>query len=118
MGLKDKFSKTVKSGKSTKDTVHKEAKKEFSEDKKLVVGHAKRMKELWRTKETVQLKTDAIAILWNKRDSEAEFFAAFDEITKEGYRLVWSEVVKAINAGPIAIQIGTYYYFQHRDFIK
>ncbi len=118
MGLKEKFSKKDKSGKPTTGDIKKELKEEVKEDKKLVVGHAKRMRQLWHTKETVQLKTEAIAVLWNKRDSEEKFFAAFDKITKEGYRLVLSEEVKAINAGPISFQIGKYYYFQHRNFIK
>ncbi len=115
MGLKEKFSKKDK---SASDKVKKELTEEVKEGKKIVVGHAKRMKQLWRTKETVQLKTDAIAVLWNKRDSEVEFFAAFDKITKEGYHLVLSEEVKAINTGPISFQIGTYYYFQHKSCIR
>jgi len=113
VGIKEKFSK-----KSTSENLKKDISAELQEDKKSVVGHAKQITHLWRSKEVVQLKTDAIAVLWKKRGHEERFFTEFDKITKEGYRMVLTEAVKAIDAGPIAIQIGSYYYFQHRNFIK
>ena len=57
-------------------------------------------------------------MLWKKKGYEEQFFAEFDKVTKEGYQMVLSEGVKALDAGPIDIQIGSYYYFQHRNFIK
>jgi hypothetical protein len=118
MGIKEKFSKKEKSKKSTSKNLKKDISAELQEDKKSIAAHAKQVKKLWRSKETVQLKTDAIAVLWKKRGHEEQFFAEFDKITKEGYQMVLTEAVKAIDAGPIAIQIGSYYYFQHRNFIK
>ena len=118
MGIKDRFSKKTKPKESTSDTVKKEIHTEYEEEKKQVVGHVKRIKTLWRSKEIVQLKTEAIAVLWKKKGYETQFFEAFDKITKEGYHMVLSEGVKALDAGPIDIQIGHYYYFQHRNFIK
>ena len=117
MGFKDKFSKKEKPEKTT-DKVKKELHTEYQEDKKQVVGHAKRIKTLWRSKEVVQLKTEAIVVLWKKKGYEPQFFEEFDKITKEGYQLVLMEGVKALDAGPIDIQIGNYYYFQNRKFIK
>ena len=118
MGLKEKFSKKGKPKKSTTDNVKKELKEEYQEEKKQVVGHAKRIRSLWRSKEIVQLKTDAIVVLWKKRGHEAEFFVEFEKITREGYELKLSEGVKAIDVGPINMQIGMYYFFQHKNFIK
>jgi hypothetical protein len=118
MGIKEKFSKKDKSKKSTTDTVKKELHTEFEEDKKQAVGHAKRIKHLWRSKEVVQLKTEAIAVLYKKRGYEEKFFIEFGILTKEGYQMVLSEAVKAIDAGPIDMQIGTYYYFQNKKFIR
>ena len=118
MGIKERFSKKTKQDKSTKDTVKKELHTEYEEDKKQVVGHAKRIKNLWRSKEVVQLKTEAIVVLWKKKGYESQFFEEFDKTTKEGYQMVLMEGVKALDAGPIDIQIGNYYYFQHRNFIK
>jgi len=118
MGIKEKFSKKDKSKKSTTDTVKKELHEEYQEDKKQTVGHAKRIKQLWRSKEIIQLKTDAIVVLWKKRGYEEQFFEAFDKITKEGYQMVLVEDVKAIDAGPLDIKIGNYYYFQNKKFIR
>ena len=118
MGIKEKFSIKTNPDKSTKDKVKKELHTEYQEDKKQVIGHAKRIKSLWRSKEVVQLKTEAIVVLWKKKGYEPLFFEEFDKITKEGYQLVLMEGVKALDAGPIDIQIGNYYYFQHRNFIK
>ena len=67
MGLKDKFSKKDKVKKSKTESVKNELHAEIGEDKTQVVGHAKRVRHLWRSKEIVQLKTDAVAVLWKKR---------------------------------------------------
>ena len=118
MGFKDKFSKNEKQENISSDKVKKELKSEYEEDKKQAIGHAKRIKNLWKSKEVIQLKTEAIAILYKKRGYEEKFFAEFERLTKEGYHMVLMEAVKAIDAGPIDIQIGTYYYFQNKKFIK
>lgn len=118
MRIKDRFSKKEKPKKSTTDVVKEEFSKELKDDKDKVIKHSKRIKNLWQTKDIIQLKTDSIAILWKKKGREDEFFAEFEKITKEGYELKMSEGVKALDAGPIDIQIGYYYYFQHKDFIK
>ena len=118
MRIKDRFSKKEKSKKLTTEKIKKELKDELKDDKEKVLKHSKRIKKLWQTKEIVKLKTDAIAVLWKKRGREDEFFAEFDKITKEGYQMVVMESVKALDVGPIDMQIGYYYYFQHKDFIK
>jgi len=118
MGLKEKFSKKDKSEKSTTGGIKKELSSEYDEGKKQVVGQAHRLKNLWKSKEVVQLKTDAIAVLFKKKGYEEKFFEEFNKITKEGFQLVLMEPVKAIDAGPIDIQIGNFYYFQHKSCIR
>lgn len=116
MCLKEKFSKKDKVGKT--ENAKNELQKEYDEGKKQFLGQAKRMKNLWKSKEIVQLKTDAIAVLYKKRGYEEKFFEEFNKITKEGYQMVLMEPVKAIDAGPIDMQIGSYYYFQHKSCIR
>ena len=118
MGLKEKFSKKGKSEKSTTDSIKKELGSDYEESKKQVIGQAHRIKNLWKSKDIVQLKTDAIAILYKKKGYEDKFFEEFEKITKEGYKMMLMEPVKAIDAGPIDIQIGNFYYFQHKSCIK
>ena len=98
--------------------IKKELNEEVQENKKQIIGKAKSIRKLWKNKEIVQLKTDAIAVLFKKRGYEDEFFTEFDTLTKEGYQMVLMEPVKAIDAGPIDIQIGHYYYFQKGSLIK
>ncbi len=118
MGLKEKFSKKDKSEKSTTGGIKKELGSEYDEGKKQLVGQAHRLKNLWKSKEVVQLKTDAIAVLFKKKGYEEKFFEEFNKITKEGFQLVLMEPFKAIDAGPIDIQIGNFYYFQHKSCIR
>ena len=96
----------------------KELNEEVQENKKQLIGKAESIKKLWKNKEIVQLKTDAIAVLFKKRGYEDEFFTEFDNLTIEGYKMVLMEPVKVIDAGPIDIQIGNYYYFQKGALIK
>lgn len=101
-----------------KSTLKKELTDGVQEDKKQLIGKVKNIKKLWKNKEIVQLKTDAIAVLFKKRGYEDEFFTEFDNLTNEGYKMVLMEPVKVIDAGPIDIQIGNYYYFQKGSLIK
>ena len=57
-------------------------------------------------------------MLWKKKGYETQFFEEFDKVTKESHQMVLMEGVKARDAGPIDIQIGNYYYFQNKKFIK
>jgi len=122
MGLRDKFSKDKKTledaNEKAKKGLKKELSEELSENKKQILSKAKNIRKLWKNKETLQLKNDAVAVLFKKRGYEAEFFVEFENLTKEGYQMVLIEPVKAIDAGPIDMQIGNYYYFQKGKLIK
>ena len=98
--------------------IKKELNEEVQENKKQIIGKVKSIKKLWKNKEIVQLKTDAIAVLFKKRGYEDEFFTEFNNLTKEGYRMMLMEPVKALDAGPLDIQIGNYYFFQKGSLIK
>jgi len=117
MGLKERFSKKGKSEKSSSG-IKKELGTDYGEGKKQIVGQAHRLKNLWKSKEVVQLKTDAIAVLYKKKGYEEKFLEEFDKITKEGYQMVLMEPFKALDAGPIDIQLGNFYYFQHKSCIR
>ena len=101
MGIKDKILKKSKTENVSKEVVKKELHTEYEEDKKQVVGHAKRIKNLWRSKEVVQLKTEAVVVLWKKKGYETQFFEEFDKTTKEGYQMVLMEGVKALDGRAI-----------------
>ena len=49
------------------------------------------IKKILKTKNIIFLKTDATAILVRRKGNEQEFFKEFDNITKEGYKMMLSE---------------------------
>ena len=78
---------------------------------------SKYLKEIIKSKEVVQIKTDATAILLRKKGNEEEFFKEFDNITKEGYKMMlYEEVTDPVPV--INVIIGYLYFFQHKKYIN
>jgi len=73
-------------------------------------------KKIIRSKDIVQMKTDSIAILVRKKGFEEEFFKEFDNMTKEGYKMMLSEELTDPIPG-IRVIIGYLYFFQHKKYI-
>ncbi len=102
MGLKDKIQGTSTSIKEQLD-YKKEGSKYF--------------KKIIQSKKIVLAKTDTAAILFRKQGNEEEFFKEFDNITKEGYKMMLSE--KVTNPVPmVTIIVGYLYFFQHKKYIN
>ena len=106
---------SVKSFKEAKDVVTTDSIKEQLDSLK---AEGKRLKKIFQSKEIIQLKTESIAILLRKMGREDEFFAAYEKLTREGYRLVLREELREIPLSTgFNFQIGVYYYFQHKKYI-
>ena len=75
------------------------------------------LKKILQSKNIVYIKTDATAILVRKKGNEQEFFEEFDEITKEGFKMMLSEEVTDPVPG-INIILGYIYFFQNKKFIN
>ncbi len=74
-------------------------------------------KNIIQSKKIVLNKTDTSAILFRKKGNEEEFFKEFDNITKEGYKMMLSEEV--ISPAPVVtIIVGYLYFFQHKKYIN
>jgi len=102
MGLKGRIQGT---GTSIKEQL--DSKKEGS----------KYFKKIIQSKKIVLDKTDTVAILFRKKGNEEEFFKEFDNITKEGYKMMLSEEVT--NPVPVVtIIVGYLYFFQHKKYIN
>ena len=66
-------------------------------------------KQYWDKDGVIQFKSEYIAILQRKHGAQVEFIIAFEDLTKEGYRLM------AIDEGKessFASGINSFYYFQ------
>jgi len=78
---------------------------------------SKYLKKIIQSKEIVQIKTNAIAILVKKKGHDEEFFKEFDNVTKEGYKMMLSEELTDPIPG-IRVIIGYLYFFQHKKYIN
>ena len=73
-------------------------------------------KKIIKSKDIVERKTDSIAILVRKKGFEEEFFKEFENITKEGYKMMLSEEITDPIPG-VRVVIGSLYFFQHKKYI-
>ena len=94
--------------------------KETGTSVKEQIGYMKKdtqfSKNIIKSKDIVARKTDSIAILVRKKGFEEEFFKEFENITKEGYKMMLSEEITDPIPG-IRVVIGSLYFFQHKKYI-
>ena len=75
-------------------------------------------KKYWNKYGVIQFKNERIAILHRGRGAQVEFIVAFDDVTKEGYRLMAIDEGQEANVGGVTAGVSSYYYFQKMDFVK
>jgi hypothetical protein len=75
-------------------------------------------KAMWQKGRVVQFKNDKIAILMRAHNSQVQFIVAFDQVTREGFRLMAIDEGKEASAGGFTGGVSSYYYFQKMDFVR
>lgn len=75
-------------------------------------------KRNWQKGRVVQFKNDKIAILMRAHASQVQFIVAFDQVTREGFRLMAIDEGKEASAGGFTGGVSSYYYFQQMDFVR
>ena len=75
-------------------------------------------KSQWHKDGIIQFKNERIAILQRMWGAQVQFIVAFDEVTKEGYRLMAIDEGKTANAGGFSGGANAYFYFQKMDYVK
>jgi len=75
-------------------------------------------KAQWHKDGIIQFKNERIAILQRMWGAQVQFIVAFDEVTKEGYRLMAIDEGKTANAGGFSGGANAYFYFQKMDYVK
>ena len=77
-------------------------------------------KPSWDKNGVIQYKTEHIAILQRKWGMQVEFIIAFDDLTKEGYRLMAVDEGKTggDSSGGFTGGVNSYFYFQNMKFVK
>ena len=74
-------------------------------------------KPLWDKNGIIQFKNEQIAILKRAIGVQVEFIIAFDDLTKEGYRLIVIDEGKETGMGGLGGGISSYFYFQKRELV-
>lgn len=81
-------------------------------------SEAQDLQKIFKSKDFVYYKTDAIAIALRKLGKTKEFMDEVDKLTREGYRLVHQEVIRNIPlGGGFSFPLGSFYFFQHIKYI-
>ena len=75
-------------------------------------------KAMWQKGRVVQFKNDKIAILMRAHASQVQFIVAFDQVTREGFRLMAIDEGKEASAGGFSGGTSSYYYFQKMDYVR
>ena len=100
--------------KEEKSEIKGEIKQQFQE----LMDRSPEYKKHWNKNGVIQFKNERIAILQRSFGTQVEFIVAFDDVTKEGYRLMAIDEGKTGNAGGVSGGANSYYYFQKMDFVK
>ena len=75
-------------------------------------------KRIWQNGSVVQFKNDKIAILMRAFRSQVQFLVAYDQVTREGFRLMAIDEGKEGSAGGFTGGVTSYYYFQKIDYVR
>jgi hypothetical protein len=75
-------------------------------------------KPFWDKGGVIQFKNERIAILRRTWGLQVEFIIAFDDLTKEGYRLVVHDEGKEAKDTILSGGVDSYFYFQKKECIE
>lgn len=75
-------------------------------------------KHRWDKDGIIQFKSEHIAILQRKYGFQVEFLIAFEDITKEGYRLRAIDAGKTADGGGFMGGMNSYFYFQKTNYVR
>lgn len=75
-------------------------------------------KPMWDKNGVIQYKTEHIAILQRAWGLQVEFIIAFDDLTKEGYRLMAHDEGKEGGTGGLTGGMNSYFYFQKMEYVR
>jgi hypothetical protein len=96
------------------DEMRKMRKEELSN----LLTRGQEYKKTWNKNGIIQFKNERIAILSRMFGSQVEFIVAYDDLTKEGYRLMAIDEGKEGGTGNLMGGVNSYYYFQKTEFVR
>ncbi len=121
--IKETTAETVENVKQVKETL--EPVKDIT-SKQLLAAKAEDedLKRIFDHDSLLYHKTPEIAIVLRKMGALDKFIETVNNLTKEGYLLVWAEDVNnitsafGVNIPGLPPKLGSFYYFQHTKFVR
>ena len=100
--------------KNSNSEIKHEMKKQIDE----LITRSGEYKKQWTKDGIIQFKNDRIAILQRSLGRQVEFIVAYDDLTKDGYRLMAIDEGKSVEASGITGGANAYFYFQKMKYVK
>jgi hypothetical protein len=75
-------------------------------------------KPAWDKNGVIQYKTEHMAILQRTWGVQVEFIIAFDDLTREGYRLMAVDEGKSGDSGGFTGGVNSYFYIQKMKYVR
>ncbi len=106
MGLFDKKIHKEEISKETKEEIH------------YLKGNVKDIRKKLKTKDSLVLKNNALAILHSGPKNYESFLSEFEKLTREGYMLTGTSLAKGLPLQLFGFDVktGILFYFQHTKF--
>ena len=123
MGLLNKVRKsttdTLKKN-SSKKISKEEVSKETKEEIHYLKGDLKDLRKQIRTKESIVVKNDALAILHSGQKNQKSFLSEFEKLTREGYMLTGVSETRGLPLSLFGFDIktGKLFFFQHTKWFS
>lgn len=115
---KDCYNQGRKDSKQEQKEIKEEQKSEFNEQVQELLQKSPEYKKHWNKNGIIQFKNERIAILKRSVGAQVEFIVAYDDLTKEGYRLMAiDEGMQAQGAG-LTGGVNAFFYFQKMEFVR
>ena len=115
---RDCWKEGMKEAKEQGKIDNQEKKEEFNAQIQELMQRSPEYKKHWNKNGIIQFKNERIAILKRSVGAQVEFIVAYDDLTKEGYRLMAiDEGMQAQGAG-LTGGVNAFFYFQKMEFVR
>ncbi len=104
--------------KEEKNQVKEEKNAELTARYNEINSRSEEYKQHWDKSGVIQFKNERIAILQRRFGQQVQFIVAYDDLTKEGYRLMAIDEGKEASGGSLAGGVNAYFYFQKMEFVR
>ena len=118
MGILNKIKKGSTKERFDKKIHKEEISKETKEEIHYLKGNVKDIRKKLKTKDSLVLKNNALAILHSGPKNYESFLFEFEKLTREGYMLTGTSPTKGLPFGLFGFEVktGILFYFQHSKF--